>query len=211
MTPIPGGLGALGQDLFVAQMLGYKRGGVFVDIGANDGVSGSNTLFFERELGWSGLAVEPIPSAFEKCRQNRQCHLLNACVSDQNGQAQFLEVAGPAQMLSGLENKLNRRHLRRIRRNVGRQGGTVRRINVETITWHTALERFGIRNVDFLSLDTEGGELDILRSIDFNRTPVNVISVENNYYTQAIGALLSSRGFGRCGAFAVDEIYVSCK
>jgi FkbM family methyltransferase len=194
--------------VFVAGLLRNKRGGVFVDIGANDGVTVSNTLYFERELSWTGLAVEPIPDAFEKLRQNRQCHVLNACISDRAGQAYFVEVVGGAQMLSGLEAKLDPRHLRRIRKNLRRQGGTLRRIIVETITWHAALERFGIQSVDFLSLDTEGGELEILQSIDYNRTPVKVISVENNYFTNDIHRFLSSRGFRRLGAFGVDEIYV---
>jgi FkbM family methyltransferase len=59
----------------------------------------------------------------------------------------------------------------------------VREIQVECVRWVDALARFSIREVDFLSLDTEGGELDILRTINFDSTPVRVISVENNYYT----------------------------
>jgi len=207
LAPIAGGIGANGQDLFVAKMLGNKQSGVFVDIGANDGVKISNTLYFERELGWSGLAVEPLPCIFEKLQSNRRCHVLNACISDKEGKSCFLEVVGASNMLSGLASKLDPRHVRRIHKNIRRQGGTVHEIEVETTTWEVALSKYLIKCVDFLSLDTEGGELDILRSIDFVGTPVRVISVENNYFTHKICRFLETKGFERCGAFGVDEIY----
>ena len=62
-----------GQDLYVYETF-FKNSaakGCFVEIGAYDGVTLSNTLLFERHLGWSGLCIEPLPSAFEKLRTNR--------------------------------------------------------------------------------------------------------------------------------------------
>jgi len=56
---------ACGQDVFVAELLSFKKNGVFVDIGANDGVTISNTWYFEKELGWDGIAIEPIPQIYE--------------------------------------------------------------------------------------------------------------------------------------------------
>jgi FkbM family methyltransferase len=208
LTPIAGGTGACGQDLLVLELLGGRRDGTFVDIGANDGVSISNTLHLEREFGWSGLAIEPLPSIYEKLTQARKCHTLNACVSDKAGQALFTEVVGGVNMYSGLSGKMDRRHRRRIDRSIHRSGrGSVREIQVECVRWADALARFSIREVDFLSLDTEGGELDILRTINFDSTPVRVISVENNYYTHDYAQLLEPKGFRRVGAFRVDEIY----
>ena len=64
LPPLPNGIGACGQDTLIAELLGSKRDGVFIDIGANDGVTISNTYFLEKELGWSGVAIEPIPSIF---------------------------------------------------------------------------------------------------------------------------------------------------
>jgi FkbM family methyltransferase len=209
LIPRKGGTGACGQDVYVAEILGGKRGGVFVDIGASDGVSISNTCYLERDLGWSGLAVEPIPSVFARLSQARRCQLLNACITDRSGKSRFTEVVDGVDMYSGLSEKMDPRHRRRIRRTIKRQRrGDVREIEVDCVTWHDALARHGIREVDFLSLDTEGGELDILRSIDFARTPVKVISVENNYFTHAYTELLSKHGFERLGAFKVDEIHV---
>ena len=97
LPALAGGYGAGGQDIYIADLLSRPEHGTFVDIGANDGVTISNTLYFEKELGWNGLAIEPIPVAYEKLKVNRSCHTLNACISDREGTAEFLE----AQLLDG--------------------------------------------------------------------------------------------------------------
>lgn len=210
LAPKAGGYGRMGQDIFIAELLGQKRGGVFVDIGASDGVTLSNTAHFERELGWTGLAVEPIPEVFGRLSANRKCALFNGCVTDREGTQSFSEVVAESHMLSGLSAKMDPRHARRIRRRIAREGGaTLREIEVTCMTWPAILAAHGISAVDYLSLDTEGGELDILKTIDFGATPVRVISVENNYFGHDIHDYLCARGFRRVGAFNVDEIYVS--
>lgn len=198
----------MGQDLFVLEQLGGLRGGVFVDVGASDGVTISNTFHLECQHGWTGLAVEPIPSVYEKLSQSRRCRTLNACVSDRPGRASFTEVVDGVHMYSGLSTKMDPRHKRRISRTIARKKcGFTREIEVRCVTWAQALAEAGLSRVDFLSLDTEGGELDILRSIDFSATPVRMISVENNYFTHDYAKLLEPLGFERVGAFKVDEIY----
>ena len=207
LRPRDGGYGAFGQDIFVAELLGRKKKGVFIDVGANDGVTINNTLFFEKELGWKGVAVEPLPTAYAALCKNRTCHLLNACVANVSGSKPFLEIEGPFNMLSGLVGKYDKRHLARIDKSLRRTAGSKREIHVECVTLPTLAERFGFSEVDFLSLDTEGGELEILRTIDFQRMPVRVISVENNYFTHDIERYLVSQGFECAGSFRADEIY----
>ena len=64
-------------DLKLARRL-TKRHGIFVEAGANDGVSQSNTLYFERYLNWRGLLVEPVPALAEECKKNRPgCRVAN--------------------------------------------------------------------------------------------------------------------------------------
>ena len=208
LPELAGGYGAGGQDIYIAGLLGRPGHGTFVDIGANDGVKISNTLYFERELGWSGLAIEPIPAAYEKLKANRNCQTLNACISDREGAAEFYEVEGRGQMLSGLVNKYDKQHLRRINRTIKRLGGSVKKTEVECMRIGNALSRFNIDRIDFLSLDTEGGELDILKDMDFTAVPVRAISVENNYFTFAIRDYLTSFGFTHMGTMGVDEIYL---
>jgi len=200
--------GACGQDLLVSQLLGHKRNGVFMDIGANDGVTISNSLYFEGQLGWTGLAVEPIPAVFALLKNNRTCNTLQGCITPRAGKATFLEMTGAPNMLSTLTAHNTGLTARRIRKNARRQNAAVREIEVECFTFQSLIEKYQITEIDFLSIDTEGGELEILESIDFDQCRVRVVSVENNYFTGKIRAYMEQSGFLYVGTFKVDEIYV---
>lgn len=71
--------GQLGQDVIAYSILCKKKSGFYVDIGANDGVSISNSLVFER-LGWQGFCVEANPRTYEKLKQSRSCDTYNLAV-----------------------------------------------------------------------------------------------------------------------------------
>lgn len=208
LLDISGGTGACGQDIFVAELLNMKRNGVFVDIGANDGITISNTAYLEKELNWSGIAIEPIPDVFEKLKSHRICTVLNACVTPQPGKAKFLEVVNGTDMLSTLAIHNHGLTARRLRKNAKRHNAKIMEREVDCLTFDSIVIENNITDIDFLSVDTEGGELEILRSIDFDRNPVRAISVENNYYTGAIREYLEKEGFFYVGTFKVDEIYL---
>lgn len=97
LPEIAGGMAACGQDVFIHELLGHKKAGVFVDIGANDGVTISNTCYLEKEHGWTGLAIEPIPAVFEKLKRNRSCITVHGCVTPTPGKALFMEMVGGPQ------------------------------------------------------------------------------------------------------------------
>ncbi len=208
LQEIKGGSGACGQDILISRLLNNKRNGVFIDIGANDGTTISNTLYLEKELGWNGIAIEPIPSVYEKLKQNRTCTVVHGCVTPTSGKAKFLEVVGAPNMLSTLAIHSVGLTARRIRKNAKRNNTTVREIDVECYSFESLVKKSSISEVDFLSIDTEGGELDILKSINFDVTPVKIISVENNYYTNNIRTYMEKSGFLYLGTFKVDEIYI---
>ena len=86
------------QDFWVDQLLEQKEHGVFLDIGANDGVTISNSYFFEKERKWEGICVEPIADVYEKLDRSRNCHKINACVSDKNGKEVFFRIEGHSEM-----------------------------------------------------------------------------------------------------------------
>lgn len=69
-------------------------GGTLIDIGAHDGVTYSNSFFFEQVRGWRGIAIELNPDAFAKAAANRKCTLLNCCVSSSAGTVPFLKISG---------------------------------------------------------------------------------------------------------------------
>jgi len=62
----------LGQDLWALDMLNNKRDGVFIEIGASDGIYLSNTYFLEKEFNWKGLCIEP-STEYINLVKNRNC------------------------------------------------------------------------------------------------------------------------------------------
>jgi FkbM family methyltransferase len=197
-----------GQDAFVYKAFFQDREGKgnFVDVGAYDGVTFSNSLFFERHLGWQGICIEPLPDAFAKLRQSRTAVCLNCAVSDRDGTGVFVDVDMPnyGKMYSGLRSEYDPRHVNILQRHA--TGG--RLINVPTRRLPDILDENGMRQVDYMSIDTEGGELKILKSIDLGRYNVRVISVENNYNDPAIRNYLLGLGYRLVNVFAgFDDLY----
>src|SRR5881227_3460487 len=83
-----------GQDRFVLDVLGGMRGGFFLDSGASDGTTGSNTRVLEFEYGWTGICVEPNQDLFDQLARDRRCVCLNCCLCERDTNVEFLEVAG---------------------------------------------------------------------------------------------------------------------
>lgn len=196
-----------GQDQFVADRLGGMSAGVFIEVGAHDGVTYSNTCALERRLGWTGIAIEPSPLACTLLRRNRDCIVVNGCIGAAAGTARFLEIEGCAAMLSGVVDHYDPRHLARIDREIAAGGGLRREVEVPCFTLAGLAAEHGMARIDYLSIDTEGSELEILRSIDFTRLDVNLISVENNYGDPRIRSVLAKAGFRLIARLACDEMY----
>ena len=79
------------QDKFLSERIFQnKRNGYYVDVGAHDGISLSNTYFFEKELGWNGVCIESNSLVYQKLIQNRNCHNLNYCLTNSNERKNFL-------------------------------------------------------------------------------------------------------------------------
>jgi len=195
-----------GQDVVAMELLGNPESGTFIDIGANDGVTYSNSLLFEQR-GWTGVCVEPHPVIFSELQEQRKCHLLNACVAAKDEIVDFLVVDGPGNMLSGIAKFCDERHMAQIERNIEQKGGGKRMIEIEALSPETMLARFDIKAIDYLSIDTEGCEMQILKTFDFDQIPVKLISVENNTRTPAIFRYLATIGFSLVKCVGSDEFY----
>jgi FkbM family methyltransferase len=145
---ISGEISQYGQDRVAFELLKKQKSGTFIDIGANDGLSLSNSLLFEKN-GWTGVCVEPNPVIFEDLSNSRNCECLNACISDSDGIVSFLAIDGPANMLSGIQDFLDESSLERIDREIKEKGGSKSIMEVESITPKSLLERFNLQSVDF--------------------------------------------------------------
>ncbi len=120
-----------GQDKFLnEEIFQDKENGVFVDIGAHDGVSISNSYFFEKMKNWTGVCIEPIPSVFDKLKNSRKCHMVNCAISDKEGTADFICGTGYVEMLSGLKENYDERHLARANKEIEEYGGKIETVQV---------------------------------------------------------------------------------
>ena len=170
----------LDQDgLLDAMVFRGLRRGVFVDVGANDGVSLSNSLYFEEEYEWTGVCVEADPAIFPALVLNRpKARNVAAAVSDRPGVVDFVQISGPHQMLSGIQQSLDNQT---IERSIAHDGGERRTIEVPARLLNDILAEQGIREVHYLSIDIEGGEAAVLRVFDFDAVTVHVMTVECNH------------------------------
>ena len=184
----------VGQDRFLFENFFYgKRNGVFVDVGAYDGEKFSNSLFFERFLGWRGLCIEPIPSTFAKLKSNRTATCLNTCVADFEGEDIFTEAecAVDERMLSGLTRYFDSRHVQRL--HTVAASSAEHKVPVTRLS--SLLDSHGLRHIDYCSIDTEGSELQVLSGIDFNKCSISMFTIENNYDNERIPNLMAAKGY----------------
>lgn len=198
----------LGQDRFIDEFFSKKENGVFLDIGANEGTKISNTFFLEKYRNWTGVCIEPLPVEFAELQKNRTSINLNVCISDFEGDAEFTYVEGYANMLSGLTERYNKIHYDRILGEVNHYGGKIHNIRVPVRTLQSVLDEFQIFDIDFCSIDTEGSELNVVKSINFDKTSIKVFIIENNYKDTNVQEFLESKGYFLLKKLEWDDIFV---
>jgi len=165
-----------GQDKIIKKnFFDGKKNGFFIEIGAYDGIIGSNCYHFERFLNWDGIAIEPSNVQFEKLKRNRKCKILNKAISDEVKEVEFIEVTEGLTQMSGINNSSFKRNINIISNN---QPSKTKSISLKTITFDEIAPKN--RDIDYLSIDIEGGEMNLLKSIDFKINNIKVVSVENN-------------------------------
>ena len=192
------------QDKFVYEnYFKNKQNGFFVDIGAYDGEIDINSLFFEN-LGWNGICLEPNPIMFENLQKIRKCECLPYAVSDKNETNQFFQIKEGPTTLSGLANEFDQSAIARINEYNLEDSQDFDYLNVECKTFDSIVKTY---NIDFLSLDTEGNELKILQSIDFNKYDIDVITVENNNYDDRFFNFLNTKNYTFITRLGCDELY----
>ena len=191
-------LGQQMQDKYLNENIfkNYKNG-FYIDIGAHDGKDKSNTYYFYKN-GWRGINVEPIPKVFDNLKLNKPNDInLNLAISEKDGYADFIINEGYTEMLSGLKNNYDSRHIDRINRELREHGGKSKNIKVKTKRLDNICNHHNIKHINLLSIDVEGGEKSVIDSIDFNKVFIDVIVFENNYSEQGmlIETYLKSKGY----------------
>lgn len=195
------------QDIFAMLVLNERKNGFYVEFGAADGIEGSNTYYMEKKLGWLGILAEPGRCWHRKLELNRTAQISHKCVwSENHAILSFRETKDAG--FSTLEMFFSKdRHKDR------RTASDI--YEVETITLPHLLKTCNApRVIEYLSIDTEGSELEILRSLNFNEYRPLVVTVEHNYREdrQRIFELMAANGYLRAPTTvsAYDDYYV-CK
>jgi len=169
----------LGQDLWVLERTAYKRCGFFVEIGATDGVLLSNTWLLEKHFAWRGICVEPNPKFFRQLVLNRQCQAREQFVGPETGRSVEFILADAYGRSSEFADGDSHKDKRMAYAAAGRV------CHVRSVSLDDLLEESGApHEIDYISIDTEGSEYDILRTFPFRKWRVRLFSIEHNYTGQ---------------------------
>jgi len=193
------------QDLFVLSHLNFKKNGYFVEFGATNGRDSSNTYLMEKEFGWNGIVAEPVTIWHADLKRNRTCNIETNCVWKESNSTLIFNQVAVAELSTISSYSSADAHTQ------ARKNGKI--YEVKTISLNDLLLKFNApKHIDYLSIDTEGSEYDILKSFDFSQYTFEVITCEHKYtpMRHQIYALLTARGYKRVfeNISSIDDWYV---
>jgi|694.fasta_scaffold28259_8 FkbM family methyltransferase len=179
--------GLNGLDLKLENYLNFKNG-FFIEVGANNGYTQSNTYYLEKFLEWRGIMIEGIPSLYEQCKRTRNnSSVYNCALVSKDFCDSFVEMHY-ANLMSVVENSLKdqEKQIQHIQ-----SGLEVQKINksysikVPARTLESILDEFtNIPPIDFFSLDVEGYELEVLQGLNLDRYKPKYILVEARFFDE---------------------------
>lgn len=185
------------QDYYLDHYIFHeKENGTFLDVGGNDPIKINNTYFFETSRNWSGLAFEPMPKMNQRWKELRKVECLQVALGSHRGEMEFCEYEDD--YMSGAAS------------NVDYKGKVANKYKVKVATLESVLKRHKITHVDFMSIDVEGAELDVLKGINFNEVSIDYIVIENNKGVEKeslIRRFLISHNYRLKAKLWIDEIW----
>jgi FkbM family methyltransferase len=182
----------LGQDVLAFSLVGKDKKGFFVEFGATDGKTLSNSYLLEKSFGWSGILCEPGKAWHSDLKKNRDTVIDTRCVFSSTGKlVEFTETSvGELSTISSFMKSDANRFLRK-------NSGTYQ---VETVSLYDLLLTHNApKYIEFLSVDTEGSEFEILKDFPFDEYKFGLICVEHNYTSnrEKLHDLLTGKGYER--------------
>lgn len=194
-----------GEDIYLNTLFKGVNNGVCIEIGAYDGVCCSNTNLFEQK-GWRALCIEPNEDMFKKCQLSRK-ESINCCISSDDTEDTDFHIfcinGDNFGAISGLKPDVrlieSHRHMINYRKTC----------NVKVRSLTSLLDEINYpTDIDFISIDTENTELDVLRGIDFKKYNIKVLVVENNYDEDFCEDYLQQFGYKKIRRIAVNDFFM---
>ena len=189
--------------------------GIFIEVGAFDGITYSNTKTMEDSLHWNGILIEPSPSSFEKILRNRPNAIKVPCAISTSSD-DFIEFVGDNCAVGGLIHILEKC----VNSHTNKEWISAWNLNnipidVQTEKLSNILQNNKIKYIDFLSIDVNGSELEVLETMDWS-IPIYIIVLDVSTWgnfgktmTTKCREILSSKGFIMDEKLDMDEIWIN--
>jgi len=188
------------DEILFEKYLNY-RDGFFIELGAMDGITFSNTKFFEDELGWNGILIEPTGQYNDLIKNRPNCYNFNYAVSEKESDVDFLGYAA----IGGLLETMNDTH----KNNWGLD--KIQPIKVKSIPFYEITKNLDIKKVDLFSIDVEGGEYEVLKTFDWN-IQVYLVLIEmdnhNKEKDEKCREFLINKNFEFDMRIGLDEVWI---
>lgn len=170
-------------DKKIAAHIGELRSGFFIEAGGNDGLTQSNTLYFERYLGWRGLLIEPIPALAEQCRANRPGAIVENVALVPRGFASSTVQMRYCNLMSVVRGGMRTAEEEETHLAAGREVQQIESYDVEVParTLQFVLDAHALSSADLFVLDVEGFEAPVLQGVDFDRFVAHNLVIEARY------------------------------
>ena len=192
---------AMGEDVVLWRALKHRSGGYFVDVGANHPIGTSVTKWFS-DNGWSGVNIEPIPNLLAMFHSDRPRDLnLNVGIARQEGVLEFFQVDDDLQR-STFDVELAD--------NYKKNGRSVSTHSIPVVTLQSIIDDHGIGHIDFLKIDAEGFEEQVIQSIDLTRSRPSVIVGEGaDGQTNKWPAILEANNYRMAFFDGINRFFVA--
>ncbi|CAL4083174.1 unnamed protein product, partial [Meganyctiphanes norvegica] len=200
-------------DNAIKYLFPHKHGGWFVEAGALDGESVSNTLYLEKDMGWTGLFLVEVDERKYKTllQKHRKAWSANVCLATHPYPSKELFILRDIE--SAAMGTLAS-HDQRVHMTNGSSVMSSTFTSVQCLPLSSILTALKVRHIDLLSLDVEGAELDILNTLDFSLFTIDVLFLEvlsnKNIEDQhkEVVTVMERRGFTLFLSLEIDYIFI---